>query len=77
MYFDDVRWHPVDAPLVSYVYDPGTGQVTYVLDGDNLYTRYSYDATGKLVRTYQETLGASNSEKLVSEHSYRFARPIR
>jgi hypothetical protein len=76
VYFDDFRFHPVDAPITTYVYDPHTWQVNYVLDGDNIYTRYEYDASGRLTRTYQETLGNGKAEKLMRENSYYYARRI-
>jgi hypothetical protein len=75
VYFDDFRFHPVEAPLTTYVYDARTGQVTHVLDKDNLYTRYEYDAAGVLVRTYREVLGPTGSDKIVSEYKYNYARP--
>jgi hypothetical protein len=31
VYFDDFRFHPVEAPLTTYVYDPHTWQVNYLL----------------------------------------------
>jgi len=74
VWFDDFRFHPLDAPMVSYVYD-NRGQLTYVLDNDNLYTRYQYDDTGMLTRSFQERLGATGNEQLISEKTIHYARP--
>lgn len=75
---DDFRFHPLQGPLSAYNYDPQTGMVTYVLNNDNLYTRYQYDAAGKVSQVYKETLDRPNdispSEKLVLENSYNYAR---
>ncbi len=76
VYIDDFRFHPVDAPLTTYVYNPHTQQVTYILDNDNLYTRYEYDASGALIKTYRERLGATKSDQLVSEKRYNYARTV-
>ncbi len=54
IYLDDFRVHPLNAALLSYVYDPFSREVTYILDKDNLYTRYEYDDDGRLVRVSRE-----------------------
>lgn len=78
VYVDDFRFHPLQGPLTAYNYDAHTGLVTYVLDNDNLFTRYQYDASGKVNRVYKETLDRANDaspiEKLVRESSYNYAR---
>ena len=56
VYFDDFRVHPLDASMVSYVYDRDTDEVTYILDNNNIYTHYEYDAAGRLVRTSRERM---------------------
>ncbi|MEX2235382.1 MAG: hypothetical protein WD824_24675 [Cyclobacteriaceae bacterium] len=56
VYFDDFRVHPLDAALTSFVYDQFTGELNYILDGNNFYTRFQYDAAGRLVRTSKELL---------------------
>ncbi|MFO0508050.1 MAG: hypothetical protein ACK5YS_04195, partial [bacterium] len=40
--FDDFRVHPVDAAMTSYVYN-NWGELTHILDNNNLYTEYKYD----------------------------------
>ena len=53
--FDDIRFIPVDASMVSYVYDPVTSKLVAQLDGRNYATLYEYDEQGKLIRTKKET----------------------
>ena len=58
--------------MTSYVYDKNTNQLTYMLDAENFYTRYEYEAgTGRLLRTYKQT---EKGEQLISEHSYNYGR---
>ncbi|MEM9337916.1 MAG: hypothetical protein AAGA66_04255 [Bacteroidota bacterium] len=69
VYMDDFRVHPLEAVMVSYVYDPFTNEVTHILDKDNLYTRYEYNAAGVLVRVSQEhfyTVDHTLSESLIN-----------
>jgi YD repeat-containing protein len=56
LYFDDFRFQPLNANVSSFVYDTFSGELTYVLNNHNLFTRYEYDAEGRLARTYRETL---------------------
>jgi hypothetical protein len=60
LYFDDFRFQPTAASATSYVYDNKTGELTYSIGNNNLYTRYQYDAIGRLVRVYKEVIGKSN-----------------
>ncbi|MEI6950352.1 hypothetical protein V9K67_24435 [Paraflavisolibacter sp. H34] len=55
IYFDDVRIHPFNANMKSYVYDPVNLRLTAELDANNFATYYEYDAEGTLVRTKAET----------------------
>jgi hypothetical protein len=54
-YFDDFRVRPGDAAMTSYVYNQW-GELSHVLDNNNLYTEYRYDAIGRLIATYKESL---------------------
>jgi hypothetical protein len=56
VYFDDFRVHPLDGSLTSFVYDPFSGELTYMLDENNFYTKFEYDAMGRLIRTSKELL---------------------
>jgi len=57
-YFDDFRVRPVDAAMTSYVYNQW-GEVSHILDNNNLYTEYRYDAMGRLTSTYKESFKAA------------------
>ncbi len=54
-YFDDIRIHPVDGSMISYVYDPLTLRLVAELDERNYAKIYEYDEQGKLVRVKKET----------------------
>jgi hypothetical protein len=54
-YFDDVRIHPFDASMMSYVYDPKTLRLMAELDERNYAKFYEYDEDGKLIRVKKET----------------------
>ncbi|WP_396591859.1 immunoglobulin domain-containing protein [Allomuricauda sp. R78024] len=54
-YFDDVRMHPFDSNLKSFVYDPVTQRLQAELDENNYATFYEYDSEGGLVRVKKET----------------------
>ncbi|MEM9859738.1 MAG: hypothetical protein AAF843_20460, partial [Bacteroidota bacterium] len=53
-HFDDLRFHPIDATMTSYVYNEW-GELEYILDANNIYTKYEYDAMGRLAKTFRET----------------------
>jgi hypothetical protein len=54
-YFDDIRIHPKDGSMKSYVYDPETLRLSAELDERNYATFYEYDEEGKLIRVKKET----------------------
>lgn len=54
-YFDDVRIHPVNGTMKSYVYDPTDLRFTAELDENNYATFYEYDEDGALIRVKKET----------------------
>ncbi len=78
VYVDDFRFQPLLAPTTAYVYDPQSAQLTYVLDNDNLFTHYEYDAAGKVKRIFKEVLTTAGSsavaERKVKEYEYNFAQ---
>jgi hypothetical protein len=55
IYVDDYRVYPADAAVTSYVYN-AWGELSHILDNNNLYTEYRYDATGRLTSTFKESL---------------------
>ena len=54
-YFDDIRIHPVNSNMKSFVYDPSTQKLIAELDENNFATIYEYDDEGILVRVKKET----------------------
>lgn len=55
VYFDDVRVHPFNSNMKSFVYDPTTLRLHAELDENNYATMYEYDEEGALVRVKKET----------------------
>jgi len=56
-YADDFRFQPLNATTTAYIYDPFSGELTYTLDNNNIYTNFVYDAVGRLASVYREKLG--------------------
>ncbi len=56
MYVDDIRIHPFNANMKSYVYDPRTLRLSAELDENNYASFYEYDEEGQLVRVKKETI---------------------
>jgi hypothetical protein len=54
-YLDDIRIHPFNAEMKSYIYDPVSLRLSAELDDNNYATFYEYDEEGTLVRTKAET----------------------
>ncbi len=55
IYFDDIRIHPFNANMKSYVYDPINLRLKAELDANNYASYYEYDEEGTLIRTKVET----------------------
>jgi len=74
-YVDDMRFQPLNASTTAYVYDPFNGALTHILDNSNLYTRFEYDAAGRLVRTYKEKLNTgtfTSQEFKTNQYAYNY-----
>ena len=56
VYYDDIRIHPFNANMKSYVYDPRTLKLSAELDENNYASLYEYDEEGQLVRVKKETI---------------------
>lgn len=54
-YFDDIRIHPFDGSMRTFVYDPIHLKVMAILDENNFASFYEYDNEGKLIRIKKET----------------------
>ncbi|RPD38061.1 hypothetical protein EG028_26985 [Chitinophaga barathri] len=55
LYIDDIRLHPYNANMKSYVYDPMTLRMMAELDENNYATFFEYDDDGVLIRVKKET----------------------
>ncbi|MFY0255157.1 hypothetical protein ACDQ55_14510 [Chitinophaga sp. 30R24] len=55
VYFDDLRIHPYNANMKSYVYDPVNLRLMAELDENNYAAFYEYDDDGTLIRVKKET----------------------
>ncbi|SFW81848.1 hypothetical protein [Chitinophaga sancti] len=55
VFLDDLRIHPYNANMRSYVYDPGNLRLMAELDENNYATLFEYDDDGTLVRQKKET----------------------
>jgi hypothetical protein len=72
---DDFRFQPMKASTKAYVYDKITGQLTFVLNNNNTYSKYEYDAAGRITKTYLETI-KNGGVKLISEYEYNHGEPV-
>lgn len=54
-YFDDIRIHPYNANMKSFVYSPENLRLMAELDENNYATMYEYDDDGTLIRLKKET----------------------
>jgi hypothetical protein len=55
VYFDDIRVHPYNANMKSFVYNPINLRLTAELDENNYATFYEYDDDGTLIPLKKET----------------------
>lgn len=55
VFFDDLRVHPFNANMKSFVYDPVTLRMMAELDENNYASFYEYDDDGALIRLKKET----------------------
>ena len=55
VYFDDIRMHPYNANMKSFVYDPVSLRLMAELDENNYASMYEYDDDGTLIRVKKET----------------------
>lgn len=55
LYLDDLRLHPFNANMKSFVYDPVTLRLVAELDENNFASLFEYDDEGTLIRVKKET----------------------
>jgi hypothetical protein len=75
-YFDDFRLHPIESSISSYVYNE-YDELAFVLNSNNLASKYQYDDSGRLLKVYEEMLNTPTifgGFKLASEYKYNYAR---
>jgi len=73
-YVDDMRFQPLNANTTAYVYDPFSGELTHILDNNNIYVRFQYDAGGRLIGTFKEKLGIG--EYQANEYLYNYSSTL-
>jgi hypothetical protein len=79
VYFDDFRVHPLDGSMTSYVYNDAD-ELSFILDANNFYTKFEYDAMGRLIRTSKELLNfdfgpgkeSVRTDVIVNEMKYNY-----
>lgn len=71
VFFDDIRIHPFDANMKSFVYDPITLRLVAELDANNYATFYEYDEEGKLIRIKKETERGIKTIQESREHTVK------
>ncbi|MEQ9404088.1 MAG: RHS repeat domain-containing protein [Cyclobacteriaceae bacterium] len=70
MYWDDFRVHPINAVMTSYAYNEW-GELSDILDANNLFTHYEYDAAGRLKEISRETF--SDGPTKISDMNIHYA----
>lgn len=74
-YIDDFRMSPISSSVNSYVYDKNTDELIYILNSNNLATRYVYDKAGRLCKVYTEVVNEGSligGFKLKKENKYHY-----
>jgi hypothetical protein len=78
--FDDFRFQPVDSEMTCYVpisSNPGAVNCEYVLDNNNLLTKYQYDDAGRLRQIFKESVRPEaeyNGLKIIKSFEYEYRR---
>lgn len=70
-WFDDIRIHPTDGNMATYVYDNRTLRLMAELDANNYATFYEYSNEGELVRVKKETIKGIQTLKEVKASSVK------
>ena len=70
-YFDDLRVHPFNAIMKSFVYDPLTLRYVAELDENNYPTYYEYDKAGNLDHVKKVTDKGVQTIKEVRAGAYK------
>lgn len=70
-WFDDVRIHPADGNMLTYVYDSRTLRLMAELDANNYATFYEYNKEGALMRQKKETVKGIQTLKEIQAGSLK------
>lgn len=65
---DDIRVHPFQSSMETYIYDPHNYRYLAELDGQNMATFYTYDQEGKLTQVKKETTRGVQTLKSTQAH---------
>ena len=74
IYFDDFRLMPIASSMSSYVYNEWD-ELWYIIGANGLATRYEYDSSGRLKKTFTEVVdngSIAGGFKQVSNHNYNY-----
>jgi hypothetical protein len=77
VYIDDFKVFPYDGSMSATVYDERTGEIMASINAMGLAEKYEYDASGRLIRTYQEIPdynGKVGGFKLRNKYDYDYKR---
>lgn len=55
VYLDDLMVRPVSSSITGYVYNEW-GELTHIIGNNGLATKFEYDASGRLIKTYTEVI---------------------
>jgi hypothetical protein len=69
VYFDDFRISPADASMNSYVYNQW-GELSHILDDNNLFTEYLYDGMGRLKEVHKESFQYPKTKVVETVYHY-------
>lgn len=78
-YLDDFRMHPVASTMNSFVYDPNTDELAFMLDANNMASAFKYDNAGRLIGSYVETENTTElygGFKLTSQYKQKYKNSI-
>ena len=76
LHLDDFRLHPISSTMTSYVYNKWD-ELWYLMGSNGLATKFEYDASGKLLKTYTEIIddaGVTGGFKLISKNRYNYKK---
>lgn len=68
LYVDDFRFHPVDAAVSSFTYDPVTWKVSSITDQNNTTSYFEYDAIGRLI------IVRDQNKNIVNMYRYNYGK---